>query len=288
MSNTKQCEGFRCPNRPTGWIVIVAIMAVVCCFPTIGHAAEPLTIGWEKNILTIRGHTIPGEKVEVWYLEAFCRRGSTDRDWSETTLPHETKLIRSDEREIILHTSVEGGIEIEHRIVAGEDDVTFDVRLINKGERFVDADWAQPCMRVGEFTGRGQDDYFEKCFIFTEKGLVRMHRTHRETKARYVPGQVYVPAGIDLNDVNPRPLSKTKPVNGLVGCFSADESKILAMAWDHTQELFQGVIICIHNDFRIGGLKPGETKRLRGKIYILPNDVPALLKRYQRDFPNPG
>jgi hypothetical protein len=261
---------------------------LIALFPVFAVAAERMTVHWNKNILTIRGAGIPGDRIEINYLEAFCRSGSTDRDWSKTTIPHKTKLLHADPdgHALRLATTVEGGIEIEHRITAGEDDVTFDLKLEHKGEKFIDADWAQPCMRVGDFTGRGQDDYFEKCFLFTDKGLVRMHQTHRETKARYVPGQVYVPAGVNRNDVNPRPLSKTIPVNGLVGCVSADESKILAMAWDHTQELFQGVIVCVHNDFRIGGMHPGQTKHRRGKIYFLPNNPPALLKRYQRDFPN--
>jgi hypothetical protein len=46
------------------------------------------------------------------------------------------------------------------------------------------------------------------------------------------------------------------------------------------------VIVCLHNDFRIGGLKPGETKKLHGKLYLLPNDPEALLARYRRDFPD--
>ncbi len=29
----------------------------------------------------------------------------------------------------------------------------------------------------------------------------------------------------------------------------------------------------------------GETKHIRGKIYLTPNDVPALLARYAKDFP---
>jgi hypothetical protein len=37
--------------------------------------------------------------------------------------------------------------------------------------------------------------------------------------------------------------------------------------------------------FRIGGLAPGETKQIHGKIYIVPNDVAALLARYEKDFP---
>jgi hypothetical protein len=85
--------------------------------------------------------------------------------------------------------------------------------------------------------------------------------------------------------VNPRPLSNLIPSCGLCGCFSADERQILAVAWEPYQEIFQGVISCIHNDFRIGGLAPGETKNIRGKLYIVPADVPQLVARFQRDFP---
>jgi hypothetical protein len=64
-----------------------------------------------------------------------------------------------------------------------------------------------------------------------------------------------------------------------------DESLIVATAWEPYQELFQGVARCIHSDFRLGGLQPGETRRIRGRIYVVPNDVNALLERYWRDFP---
>ena len=104
-------------------------------------------------------------------------------------------------------------------------------------------------------------------------------------QARYTPGQVYCPKHVDRNDVNPRPLSELVPSNGLTGCFSADEKQIMAVAWEPYQEIFQGVIACIHSDFRLGGLKAGETKRIRGKIYIVDADVDALLQRYNRDFP---
>jgi hypothetical protein len=60
---------------------------------------------------------------------------------------------------------------------------------------------------------------------------------------------------------------------------------VLATAWEPYQELFQGVIMCIHSDFRIGGLGPGQTKSVRGKLYLVGDDVDALLKRYRKDFP---
>ena len=81
------------------------------------------------------------------------------------------------------------------------------------------------------------------------------------------------------------PLSSIVPSNGLIGCVSADGKELMATAWEPYQELFQGVIVCLHSDFRIGGLKPGETKTIRGKIYLMPADMQALKARYQRDFP---
>ena len=70
-----------------------------------------------------------------------------------------------------------------------------------------------------------------------------------------------------------------------MGCFSSDETQIMAVAWEPYQELFQGVIACIHNDFRVGGLAPGETKNIRGKLYVLNADVAALVQRFAKDFP---
>jgi hypothetical protein len=99
---------------------------------------------------------------------------------------------------------------------------------------------------------------------------------------------VWCPAHVQRTDVNPRPLSPLVPTDGLIGCVSADGTKLLATAWEPYQELFQGVIVCLHSDFRIGGLQPGESKAIRGKLYILPNDPEALLARYRRDLaPSP-
>ena len=104
------------------------------------------------------------------------------------------------------------------------------------------------------------------------------------TEARYTPGQVWATPDVPGNDVNPRPLNPHTLSNGLVGCFSADNSQILATAWESYQELFQGVITCLHGDFRIGGLQPSESRDIHGKLYLLREDIDTLLARYHRDF----
>jgi hypothetical protein len=257
--------------------------------------AGGLRLSWKENLLRVEGEGIPGGPVEVWYLEAFCRSGSTRREWGETVIPHRTELVEASPggKRLRLRSEVEGGVVVEHDLRAGTDEVDFEVRARNDGPAPVDAVWAQPCVRVGAFTGRerqghvlrGEEEYIEKCFIFVGGVLRRLHETRRESEALYRGGQVYVPAGIDRGDVNPRPLSPDVPSHGLIGCFSADGRRLLAFAWEPYQELFQGVILCIHSDFRLGGLAPGETKSARGKLYLMENDVARLLARYRRDFP---
>jgi hypothetical protein len=163
--------------------------------------------------------------------------------------------------------------------------------VVNPTERMNEAHWAQPCLRLGDFAGAETDDprcvdiKLANSFIFLDGELSRLPTQPWATEARYVPGQVWVPRGVPRTDVNPRPLSELVPSNGLIGCFSHDGRWLLAIAFEPYQELFQGVARCLHSDFRIGPVKPGETKKIRGKIYLLPNDVPQLLRRYRRDFP---
>lgn len=250
-------------------------------------APAPLRLAWRNNILAISGPQVPGETVQVLYLEAYCRPGSTDREWKETVIGHTTELLEAaqDDSRLRLRCTLRDGVRVEHDIVAGVDEVAFRLRAHNPTDKPSQAHWAQPCIRVDRFTGEKQDTYLKKCFVFLDGKLTRLPTPQWAVKARYVPGQVWRPRHVSVTDVNPRPLNPLTPTYGLIGCFSADEKMLLATAWEPYQELFQGVIVCIHADFRIGGLAPGESKAIRGKIYILPNDVDVLLRRYKQDFP---
>ena len=271
-------------------VLFVALATVV----NSASAAEPgLQIDWEKNYLTIRGR-FPGSEIPIHYLEAYCRPGSTDRDWHETVIGHtavKTSKAR-DGKVIMLQDRLKDGVVVDHTITAGQDEIDFKITARNPTEETSLAHWAQPCIRVDKFTGTTRADarelvpaYARKSFIFLDDKLTRLPTKPWADKARYIPGQVYCPKEIDRNDVNPRPLSKLVPSNGMMGCYSHDEKMIFAVVFEPYQELFQGVICCIHNDFRIGGLRPGERKTIRGKIYIVPADADALMTRYRNDFP---
>lgn len=294
-------------------------LTILMCWFVAAPAADQQTAGTgltlrrEGHWLVIAGAIIPGGEIRINYLEAYCRANSTDADWVQhTVIRHTNELIaaRADGRELRLKDTLADGVVVDHVITAGADDVTFELVARNPTDKLSEAHWAQPCVRLGAFTGFDVDhskgdinDYLSKCFVFLPgvsdaKGaetpgdrnvalpmLTRMPTPVWEAKARYTPGQVWAAPDVPRTDVNPRPLSAQTPGNGLIGCFSGDEKLIFATAWDPYQELFQGVARCLHSDFRLGGLKPGETKRIKGKIYVVPNDVPALLARYRKDFP---
>ncbi len=269
------------------------LIALLALLPSVSLAAPPLTIDWHDNLLTIHGDDIPGGQIEIWYLEAYCRPNSTDADWDKhTVIGHKTELIRrnDDGTRLELRDTLKDGVTVTHVITAGPDEIDFQITAHKPTDEASEAHWAQPCVRVGAFTGlgdpkdRGSQAYIERCWIFQNGRLATMPTADWATKARYVPGQVWAGPGVPLTDVNPRPLSPHVPSNGLIGCFSGDGEHVLAIAFDPYQELFQGVIQCIHSDFRLGGLAPGETKQVRGKLYLTGNDIPALVERYQRDF----
>jgi hypothetical protein len=272
-----------------GALVVMSMAAAAAA----GAQPDGLSIAWEKNYLTIRGE-FPGDELKILYLEAYCRPGSTDRDWKETVIGHTAELVEAgdDHKVIKLRDKLADGVVVEHTLTAGRDEVDFRLVAHNPTDKPSLAHWAQPCIRVDRFTGTTATDartlvpaYARKSFLFIDGKLTRLPTEPWADKARYTPGQVYCPKGVDRNDVNPRPLSTLVPSSGLCGCFSADEKQIMAVAWEPYQEIFQGVIACIHSDFRVGGLAAGETKKIRGKLYIVPADVERLVKRFERDFP---
>ncbi|MBL9176310.1 MAG: hypothetical protein JNL10_22395 [Verrucomicrobiales bacterium] len=250
-------------------------------------AGEP-SLAWTNNLLTWRDPRLPGGKVDVWYLEAFLRPGAHDREWGQTVIRHRTELSSAapNGSELQFRTRVEPDLDVSHRVGVVDDGLQLEFTLTNRGTAPSPVQWFQPaCIRVAGFTGADQEGYLGKSWVFTPTGLTLLKDLQRTSEARYRGGQVFLPPWTAAVDANPRPIAGNSLTNGLIGCFSEDGRWILATASDHTHELFEGVYVCLHSDPRIAGVPAGGSLRIRQKIYLLTNDVPALLKRYQQDFP---
>ena len=113
-------------------------------------AAEGLRISWTNNLLTLTGPNLPGKTMDIWYLEAFCRKGAHDQDWNKTTIPHKTTLLEAapDGKRLKLRTTI-GEVELLHTLTASADEIDIAYQFINKGAEASAIEWFQPaCIRV--------------------------------------------------------------------------------------------------------------------------------------------
>src|SRR5262245_26318704 len=121
-------------SRFESWILKFLWTLAVGIWSFSSPAAEsPFTLSWTNNLLTISNANLPGGKIDIWYLEAFCRKGSTHQDWGKTTLPHKTSLMSAASHRLDFRTTVEPSVEVIHSVVALKDAIEFTYVLANNG-----------------------------------------------------------------------------------------------------------------------------------------------------------
>src|SRR5436190_17569374 len=108
-------------SRINPQIVLVVSVLLVSVFRI---PAVSLTLSRENNWLVIHGAQIPGEKIRINYLEAYCRAGSTDADWvKHTVIRHTNELLSlsADKTVMKMRDTLQDGLVVEHTITARED-----------------------------------------------------------------------------------------------------------------------------------------------------------------------
>src|SRR4051812_360177 len=97
--------------RPTSSRFIRVHLCSSVAFLVLSFSTCALEISWTNNLLTVTGSNLPGGKLDVWYLEAFCRSGAHNRDWRQTTLPHKTTLLTNENNRVLrFHTLVQTNV----------------------------------------------------------------------------------------------------------------------------------------------------------------------------------
>src|SRR2546427_12116242 len=88
-------------------------------------AAPGFTVAWTNNLLTLVHPDLPGGRLEVLYLEAFCRQGARTQDWRQTTLPHHTQLLSAsrDGRRLRFLTRVPPDGDVSRDVKAQKDEI---------------------------------------------------------------------------------------------------------------------------------------------------------------------
>src|SRR5215472_14775951 len=126
------------------WGFAILWMLVVGIWNFSSPAAEsPFTLSWTNNLLTICNADFPGGKLDIWYLEAFCRKGSTHQDWGKTKIPHKTRLTSASPSHLEFETKVEPDVRVIHSVTAEPDAVEFVYSFSNQSTQAVDLEWFQ-------------------------------------------------------------------------------------------------------------------------------------------------
>src|SRR5579863_3024430 len=107
----------------------------------------PLVLEWHHNILTIHrpagaSDPIPGGEIQILYIEAYCRPGSTNRDWGRTTIGHRTEVVGGKQRSnrLQLRCTLKDGVIVDHDIRGMPSAVEFELTVHNPTNRESHAD----------------------------------------------------------------------------------------------------------------------------------------------------
>ena len=274
---------------------IFSILAFVCA-TSLGQAAEPtkLKLHWAKNMLTISGGHLPGGEMEIHYLEAYCRDNSQTTNWGQhTVVGHKTRLISrsNDGSQIHLHCDVNDGVTVEHVITASHDEVDFRLTAHNPTNKRSEAHWAQPCIRVGKFTGTGADAtadkyaYIKKSFVYLDGKRAMMPTQGWATEARYIPGAGLGRAG--------RAARRCQPAPAAPRCAGQRADRLLQRRrlddLCHRVRAVSGIVPgrdpLSAQRLPAGRPRAGRDVGYHGQNLSRKNDEAALLKRYHKDFP---
>ena len=148
------------PRRAWLFIRVHRCVSVVALILFFAASVPALEISWTNNLLSVTGANLPGGKLDVWYLEAFCRSGAHTQAWGQTTLPHKTTLVTNENNRVLrFRTLVQTNVEVTHVVTAGVDEIDFRFTLANHGAQDIDLQWFQPvCLGVEKFTGCWQSN----------------------------------------------------------------------------------------------------------------------------------
>lgn len=142
-------------------------------------------------------------------------------------------------------------------------------------------------------------DFVKRCFIFTAKGRTFLHQTDRR-KIPVRPAddpynnppwvQAYAAAWLPLPQASPNSwadYSTDQYTTPIIGVVSRDGKYLAALVNDSATVMAQAWHDCLHNNpLWLPADAPPLRRRWRLKVYAMPNDPDALLKRVAKELPD--
>jgi len=128
----------------------ILFLALATGFPANGLAAEGedarFSLFWTNGVLRISSPKLPSGKLEILYLEAFCRSDAHHQSWDRTKIPHRTTLLHAsaDGKRLEFETIVAGKVLVRHDVLAERDSIRFSYTLRIPAKRFSTCNGSSP------------------------------------------------------------------------------------------------------------------------------------------------
>ncbi|MEO2015870.1 MAG: hypothetical protein ABGZ53_16035 [Fuerstiella sp.] len=249
------------------------------------QASNTLLAPWQRGI-NVSIKTQPAMKVWFWFYE-----------WNmfEAVKPGQHTGGKYTGNDIVVNdTRTQGSItvspDLKVDITAVPDGAELLLTITNKSAH----DWPRlaaiiPCFNPGPANNRNPQFTNEDTWFLAPDGLTRTikRQIHFNQTLRKAIDKEADPQDPDNPYAWTNKWPRTDP-NATVGLLlrrSNDKQWVMAIAWDRFLSVqAHNPWLCMHQSIHIGPLRRGETRTVRGRIYILKTTPEQVVERYRKDF----
>jgi hypothetical protein len=267
-------------------IVLVAIGLL----PVAGVRAEDQSapaiklVRWAQGV-AIQRRDRPDMYMALWFYE-----------WNmfEAVFPgqHTGGLSRNqvDINDAGTHATIECALGFSLRVEALDDGARMTLTATNGSGH----DWPPlaaivPCFNPGPLSHPNEQFVHQNSFFPAGEGLAPLHMTTPREIHYNAALRPAINAASDMGRFawsDKWPTSKVDAEAGLIVRPSADGQWVAGIAWERFLSC-QGhnPWNCMHLSVHLGPLRRGETRTVRGRLYLLPGEPKDVLDLYRRQFP---
>jgi hypothetical protein len=186
------------------------------------------------------------------------------------------------------HTAVITSRDMRLAVKTTPDGATLLLTATNRS----DHDWPElaaivPCFSPGPERIRNQQFANTNTYFVGPNGLILLIERQIHFNQRLRPALVRISPERQFMFSEKWPTSEIDTGRGIIIRESTDRKWVSAIAWDDFLSV-QGhnPWQCMHVSVRLGPLKRGSTKVVRGRIYLFPGNKDECLKRYLANSPS--
>lgn len=261
-------------------IVVGAIFSVAQIGQTADDERPNVTLfEWERGV-ALRRLDDPGRMAHLWFYEWNMFEAVAPGQHTGGTYKLERK-VADDGRTARIDSP-----HLQLRLTAARDAVDLELTAVNRS----DHEWPEiaaiiPCFNPGPREARDEQFVNDKTYFLAADALVQLAKREIHFNDRFR-------RAVDAEARDGRyvwsdkwPLAEPNAAAGLLLRESSDGRWVTGIAWeDFLSAQGHNPWDCMHLSVRVGPLKPGESKRIRGRMYLFPGDKQKLLERFQADF----